>query len=257
MDLRTSARRRAAGDPGADGRRAGQRAGDRRVGRRRPRLAALRDARRGRDPARDRRDPRRRPPARVQPQLLLPRPPVPDAGARGGLAQRARAVLPRVRPRHRRRCRRCRPLSVRRRRAPSWSRSCGRRSSASTSACPTSRCSAASAPPARASSRARRRVDEALWLEQRGVDAVIAQGLEAGGHRGHFLDRRPEPAVRHVRARAAARRGAAHAGDRRRRHRRPRRRRGGAAPRRGDGPGRHRRTCAARRRRRAASIARR
>lgn len=30
-------------------------------------------------------------------------------------------------------------------------------------------------------------VDEALWLESRGVDAIIAQGLEAGGHRGHFL----------------------------------------------------------------------
>jgi nitronate monooxygenase len=30
-------------------------------------------------------------------------------------------------------------------------------------------------------------LEEALWLEQRGVDAVIAQGLEAGGHRGHFL----------------------------------------------------------------------
>ncbi|MET3375331.1 nitronate monooxygenase [Variovorax boronicumulans] len=30
-------------------------------------------------------------------------------------------------------------------------------------------------------------VDEALWLEAKGVDAVIAQGLEAGGHRGHFL----------------------------------------------------------------------
>lgn len=30
-------------------------------------------------------------------------------------------------------------------------------------------------------------VDEALWLERHGVDAVIAQGLEAGGHRGHFL----------------------------------------------------------------------
>jgi len=28
---------------------------------------------------------------------------------------------------------------------------------------------------------------EAHWLEARGVDAVIAQGLEAGGHRGHFL----------------------------------------------------------------------
>jgi len=30
-------------------------------------------------------------------------------------------------------------------------------------------------------------VDEACWLEARGVDAVIAQGLEAGGHRGIFL----------------------------------------------------------------------
>jgi len=30
-------------------------------------------------------------------------------------------------------------------------------------------------------------VDEALWLQAQGVDAVIAQGLEAGGHRGSFL----------------------------------------------------------------------
>lgn len=30
-------------------------------------------------------------------------------------------------------------------------------------------------------------VEEALWLGAQGVDAVIAQGLEAGGHRGHFL----------------------------------------------------------------------
>ncbi len=30
-------------------------------------------------------------------------------------------------------------------------------------------------------------VEEARWLEARGVDAIIAQGLEAGGHRGHFL----------------------------------------------------------------------
>ena len=30
-------------------------------------------------------------------------------------------------------------------------------------------------------------VDEALWLEAHGVDAIIAQGLEAGGHRGSFL----------------------------------------------------------------------
>lgn len=34
-------------------------------------------------------------------------------------------------------------------------------------------------------------VDEALWLEERGVDAIIAQGLEAGGHRGWFLGRDP------------------------------------------------------------------
>jgi nitronate monooxygenase len=30
-------------------------------------------------------------------------------------------------------------------------------------------------------------VDEARWLEARGVDAIVAQGLEAGGHRGNFL----------------------------------------------------------------------
>lgn len=30
-------------------------------------------------------------------------------------------------------------------------------------------------------------VKEAVWLEQRGVDAVIAQGAEAGGHRAMFL----------------------------------------------------------------------
>ncbi|MEY1662737.1 NAD(P)H-dependent flavin oxidoreductase [Isoalcanivorax beigongshangi] len=31
-------------------------------------------------------------------------------------------------------------------------------------------------------------VAEAQWLVQHGADAVIAQGWEAGGHRGHFLD---------------------------------------------------------------------
>lgn len=30
-------------------------------------------------------------------------------------------------------------------------------------------------------------VDEALWLREQGVHAIIAQGLEAGGHRGLFL----------------------------------------------------------------------
>jgi nitronate monooxygenase len=31
-------------------------------------------------------------------------------------------------------------------------------------------------------------VDEACWLEKHGADAIIAQGYEAGGHRGSFLD---------------------------------------------------------------------
>jgi nitronate monooxygenase len=31
--------------------------------------------------------------------------------------------------------------------------------------------------------------EEALWLEERGCDAIIAQGYEAGGHRGMFLSR--------------------------------------------------------------------
>jgi len=30
-------------------------------------------------------------------------------------------------------------------------------------------------------------VEEACWLEARGVDAIVAQGIEAGGHRGMFL----------------------------------------------------------------------
>lgn len=39
-------------------------------------------------------------------------------------------------------------------------------------------------------------VEEARWLEARGVDAVITQGLEAGGHRGSFLGDDPSTQVR-------------------------------------------------------------
>ena len=38
-------------------------------------------------------------------------------------------------------------------------------------------------------------VDEALWLEERGADAVIAQGFEAGGHTGRFLGSDPAEAM--------------------------------------------------------------
>ena len=41
-------------------------------------------------------------------------------------------------------------------------------------------------------------VEEGVWLQRHGVDAVIAQGIEAGGHRGHFLsdDLTLQPATR-------------------------------------------------------------
>ena len=40
-------------------------------------------------------------------------------------------------------------------------------------------------------------VAEARFLEQRGVDAIIAQGMEAGGHRGTFtgVDMRMQPGL--------------------------------------------------------------
>ena len=38
-------------------------------------------------------------------------------------------------------------------------------------------------------------VDEARWLEAKGVDAIIAQGIEAGGHRGSFLSDDPRSQV--------------------------------------------------------------
>jgi nitronate monooxygenase len=38
-------------------------------------------------------------------------------------------------------------------------------------------------------------VDEARWLESRGVDAIIVQGFEAGGHTGRFLGSDPAEAL--------------------------------------------------------------
>jgi nitronate monooxygenase len=38
-------------------------------------------------------------------------------------------------------------------------------------------------------------VDEAVWLEERGADAIIAQGFEAGGHKGRFLGADPAEAI--------------------------------------------------------------
>lgn len=38
-------------------------------------------------------------------------------------------------------------------------------------------------------------VEEARWLEARGVEAIITQGFEAGGHAGHFLGSDPAEAI--------------------------------------------------------------
>ncbi|MET6996500.1 NAD(P)H-dependent flavin oxidoreductase [Chitinophaga defluvii] len=38
-------------------------------------------------------------------------------------------------------------------------------------------------------------VEEALILEQKGINAIVAQGIEAGGHRGSFLPGSPLPQV--------------------------------------------------------------
>ena len=69
-------------------------------------------------------------------------------------------------------------------------------------------------------------VDEARWLEANGADAIIAQGVEAGGHRGMFLTDDVSTQLGTfalVPQIARAVQGARH---RRRRHRRRRRRRG-------------------------------
>ena len=83
-------------------------------------------------------------------------------------------------------------------------------------------------------------VDEARWLEARGVDAIIAQGLEAGGHRGIFLSDDLTTQVGTLALVPQVVRAVQRAGDRGRRHRRRARRRGGARARRRRRAGRHR-----------------
>ena len=164
---------------------AGERARHRRVRGRRTRLAPHGDAVARCDARRDRggtcRDL-----ATIQRELLLPRRARAGCSARSGVACDALALLSRARSRRRRDPRRSRASAIRRRR-----RRCRARAQA-----------AGRELPLRASLRAlldvvRRAgatilstattVEEARWLEERGVHAIIAQGLEAGGHRGHFL----------------------------------------------------------------------
>ena len=99
-------------------------------------------------------------------------------------------------------------------------------------------------------------VDEARWLEAHGVDAVIAQGLEAGGHRGMFLtdDLSTQVGTLALVPQIVQRREGA--GDCRRRHRRRERRGGGAGARRRGRAGRHRVSVRVRKRPRVAVASR-
>ena len=180
-------------------------------------LAALRHAHaRGAGARTDRA--RRRHHAPVQRQLLLPHAARARRGARGRLARGAGALLRRGRAGHRRRARRrraaCRsaarsadllepfrpkvvsfhfglPAPDLLARVKSWGSVV--LSSATT-------------------------VEEARWLEAHGVDAVIAQGVEAGGHRGMFLTDDLTTQIGTLRAAAADRGRRERAGDRGRRH---------------------------------------
>jgi nitronate monooxygenase len=61
-------------------------------------------------------------------------------------------------------------------------------------------------------------VQEAAVIEQAGIDAIVAQGVEAGGHRGLFDPDVPDEGHRHGRAGAPARQARQFARRGRRRH---------------------------------------
>ena len=185
VDTCRALRHRAADRPGADGRRAARRARDRGQQRRRPRLAAVRDARRRGAGEGARRDPRGHREA-LQRQLLLPRAAGRGRCARACMAHGAGAVLRGVRHRCGEHRRRSRARAVQRR---------GRRRAREFKPAvvsfhfglPAPICSRGCARGARRSSRRRRRSTRRAGSRRRGVDAIIAQGVEAGGHRGMFL----------------------------------------------------------------------
>ena len=83
-------------------------------------------------------------------------------------------------------------------------------------------------------------VDEAVAIEAAGLDAVVASGSDAGGHRGAFLRPVEESLVGTFSLVPQVADAVVDPGDRRRRHRRRARRRRGADARRGRGADRHR-----------------
>ena len=167
-------------------------------------------------------------------------PPAPDAGARGGVARRAGAVLRRVRhrPRRDRRRRRAHARSAPRR--PTCSKRSGRAVVSFHFGLPSPELLARVQALGREGAVVgdhRRRGALARGARRR---RVIAQGARGRRPSRHVPVGRPDDADRHLRAGAADRARGEGAGDRRRRHRRRARRRGGAGARRRRRAGRHR-----------------
>ena len=164
----------------------------------------------------------------------------PDADARSGLASGARSAItassastptrsppgPGARAVQRRGGRRARGIPARRRQLsfrPAVAGAAGARARAG----------------ARRSSSSATTVEEARWLEAHGVDAIIAQGLEAGGHRGMFLSDDLTTQVGTFALLPQVVEAVKRAGDRRGRHRRREGRRGRDGARRRRRAGRH------------------
>ena len=153
----------------------------------RARLAAVRDAESRGDAPRSCATIQAQPRAPFNVNFFCHTPPAPSARARSGVARGAGALLPGVRHRPGLDSRRARARAFQRRGRRRARANSSRPSSAFISACRRRNCSPACGRGARRSSSSATTVDEARWLEAQGVDAVIAQGVEAGGHRGMFL----------------------------------------------------------------------
>ena len=195
------------------------------------------------DPIRSARSCRRLPPSTSKPynvNFFVHKQPTPDSAREDGVAQGAGAVFRRVRNRSgsdssraRRACRLMTP-------PPTCSKNSSRRSSAFISGCRRLRwCKRVKSWGSKILSSATT-LDEARYLEAHGVDAIIAQGYEAGGHRGMFLTEDLSTQVgTFALVQQIVTRGHG-AGDRRRRYRRRERGEGGDGARRGRSAGRHR-----------------
>ncbi len=193
--------------------------------------------------------PRRRGDAPLNLNFFCPHAAGAEQCARACLARGAQALLRRVRHRSERAGAGEQPCAVRRGILRRRRGASSRRSSASTSACRRRRSHAREGGGLQGDRRRRRRWPRRVWLDERGCDAIIAQGYEAGGHRGMFLTDDLAAQVGTFALVPQVADAVQGAGHRRRRHRRRPRHRRGAGARRRRRADRHAPICTARNRR--------